>query len=173
MLPYQRARLGMARTFQHPHVFTSLTVSQNLMVPLLHARSQSQAGSRRVKEVVDLVGLGAYATTRASELSGGQQKLVEFARALMTSPRLVLLDEPFGGVHPEVKAALLSHIQALRESKVSFIIVSHEIPDLMTISDKVLCMSDGKIIASGTPSEVAENAQVISAYLGHARAAHE
>jgi branched-chain amino acid transport system ATP-binding protein len=161
---------GIARTFQNARIFSTITVYQNMMIPLLHTRSSAHKEREKAHTLLDFVGLGKFANIPASELSGGQQKLLEFSRALMTTPRLILMDEPFGGVHPEIKATLLERIRDVQQQNVSFIIVSHEIPDLMNLSRTIICMNYGKIIAHGSPIEVSEDAQVIEAYLGHAGA---
>ncbi|MBX5458349.1 MAG: ABC transporter ATP-binding protein [Thermogemmatispora sp.] len=167
--PHQLALLGISRTFQNARVFHTLTVTQNMLVPLVHARVHSAEAQERARQLLTFVGLERYQALPASELSGGQQKLLEFARALMTEPRLVLMDEPFGGVHPEIKALLLERIrEAQQERQVSFIIVSHEIPDLLSLARTIICMSYGRIIARGSPQEVSEHPDVIAAYLGHA-----
>nr|BBH92394.1 ABC transporter ATP-binding protein [Thermogemmatispora argillosa] len=166
--PHQLALLGISRTFQNARVFHTLTVLQNMLIPLVHAPVNGSQALERARQLLTFVGLERYQALAASELSGGQQKLLEFARALMTEPRLVLMDEPFGGVHPEIKALLLERIrEAQQQRRVSFIIVSHEIPDLMSLARTIICMSYGQIIARGSPQEVSENPEVITAYLGH------
>jgi ABC-type branched-subunit amino acid transport system ATPase component len=159
---------GLSRTFQNARVFDTLTVAQNLMVPLLHAaagvreRASSHAG-----ELLELVGLTRYADWPASELSGGQQRLLEFARALITEPRLVLMDEPFAGVHPEIKSLLIRRIRETVESRgASFLIVSHEVPDLVALSGRMLCLVEGKPVAAGAPADVVRQEAVIEGYLG-------
>jgi len=103
----------------------------------------------------------------ASELSGGQQRLLEFARALVTRPRIVLMDEPFAGVHPEPKALLIRCIrETVRVDGTSFMIVSHEVPDLVSMSDYMVCLVEGKVVATGVPSDVVKNHDVVDGYLG-------
>lgn len=165
---HQHAMKGIKRTFQNARVFRTITVYQNMMIPLLHTRTSARKEHEKAHRLLAFVGLERYADLPASELSGGQQKLLEFARTLMTTPKLILMDEPFGGVHPEIKALLLERIRDIQKQNVSFIIVSHEIPDLMNLSRTIICMNSGKIIAQGAPVEVSEDAQVIEAYLGHA-----
>jgi len=159
---------GLSRTFQTARVFQTLTVAQNLMVPLLHAgTSVRERASSRAAELLDLVGLTTYADWPASELSGGQQRLLEFARALITEPRLVLMDEPFAGVHPEIKALLIRRIRETMESRgASFLIVSHEVPDLVALSGHMLCLVEGKPVAAGRPADVVCEEVVIEGYLG-------
>ena len=160
--------LGLTRTFQNARVFQTLTVSQNLMIPLLHSgRSAREDAARRATELLALVALDADADRPASELSGGQQRLVEFARALVSRPLLVLMDEPFAGVHPEIKALLSRRIrEAVEREGTSFLIVSHEVPDLVAISGFMLCLVGGKTVSAGLPAKVVRDEQVIEGYLG-------
>jgi ABC-type branched-subunit amino acid transport system ATPase component len=166
--PCALAADGLSRTFQSARVFRSLTVLQNLFVPLLHHRKGERSEAhRRAADLLRLVGLETMAGQIASTLSGGQQRLLEFARALVTRPRLILMDEPFAGVHPAVKAVLLRCIRATVESEgTSFLIVSHEVPDLVGISDRMICLVDGTIAASGKPGDVVRDDKVIEGYLG-------
>lgn len=164
------AATGITRTFQAARVFRTLTVQQNLFIPLLHQSALDRAAaSARADELLELVGLTAHADSVASEISGGQQRLLEFARALISRPQLVLMDEPFAGVHPQIKTLL---VRCIRETVVgegtSFIIVSHEVPDLVAMSDTMVCLVEGKIAAAGTPAAVIHDERVIEGYLGRA-----
>src|SRR5581483_9555611 len=135
--PSELASIGVARTFQTARVFRTLTTLQNVYIPLLHhgAAERAEAGAR-AKYLLAFVGLERLASLAASELSGGQQRLLEFARALVTKPSLVLMDEPFAGVHPEIKRQLVDCIKAtVARDGTSFIVVSHEVPDLVALSD--------------------------------------
>jgi ABC-type branched-subunit amino acid transport system ATPase component len=160
---------GVTRTFQNPRVFDTVTALENLLVPTLHEKGGHRDTERKALGLLDFVGLADHRDTPASELSGGQQKLLEFVRALVTDPVVVLMDEPFAGVHPSVKELMRERIRERNEQGTSFVIVSHEIPDLMRLSDSVICMSEGRIVSQGTPDEVTADPKVIEAYLGHAR----
>ncbi len=166
--PSVLASIGLTRTFQNARVFETLTVAQNLMVPLLHAgRAVREGAAQRAEELLTLVALEAHAGQPASELSGGQQRLLEFARALVTSPRLVLMDEPFAGVHPEIKKLLIRRIhEAVDCEGTSFLVVSHEVPDLVAMSGFMLCLVEGKPVAAGPPHDVVRDERVIEGYLG-------
>ena len=157
---------GITRTFQTARVFTTVTALENLLVPTLHRREPRRSLERKAVGLLDFVGLVAHRDTPASELSGGQQKLLEFVRALMTDPSTVLMDEPFAGVHPSLKELMRERILERNREGTSFVIVSHEIPDLMRLCGTVVCMSDGRLVSQGTPEEVTGDPRVIEAYLG-------
>ena len=166
--PYDLAALGLSRTFQSARVFSTLSVLQNLFIPLLHQSAlDRRSASPRANELLVLVGLEKQATATASELSGGQQRLLEFARALVTRPRLILMDEPFAGVHPEIKGLLIRCIrETVQREGASFLIVSHEVPDLVAMSDVMVCLVEGKVAAMGQPGEVIRDERVVEGYLG-------
>lgn len=164
-------RAGVARTFQNPRVFSTVTAMENLLVPVLHTRGRRAHWQKKADELLDLVGLGAHRDTPASMLSGGQQKLLEFVRALMTDPEVVLMDEPFAGVHPSVKSVMRDRIHEQNRAGTAFVIVSHELPDLTRLCGSFVCMSTGRVIAEGSPDDVITHPRVIEAYLGHGPAA--
>lgn len=159
---------GVTRTFQNPRVFSTITAMENMLIPVLHSGGRRRSSWReKAQDLLAFVGLADHRETPASELSGGQQKLLEFVRALMTDPEVVLMDEPFAGVHPSVKDLMRQRILARNEEGTAFVVVSHEIPDLTRLCSRILCMSDGKVIAVGTPDEVTSDPMVIEAYLGY------
>jgi len=166
--PSDLATNGLSRTFQTTRVFHTLTVMQNLFVPLLHQHALERSkATERAYELLAFVGLERHAEHTASELSGGQQRLLEFARALVTHPRLILMDEPFAGVHPEIKKVLIRCIrEAVQREGASFLIVSHEVPDLVNMSDFMVCLVEGRVAASGLPTTVVHDENVIEGYLG-------
>jgi branched-chain amino acid transport system ATP-binding protein len=166
--PSRLAGAGLSRTFQTTRVFRTLTVMQNLMVPLLHeTRGGRASAGRHASNLLAFVGLERHARQAANELSGGQQRLLEFARALVTRPRLILMDEPFAGVHPEIKKVLIRCIrETVKNEGSSFLIVSHEVPDLVNMSDSMVCLVEGQVAASGSPTAVIHDEKVIEGYLG-------
>jgi branched-chain amino acid transport system ATP-binding protein len=168
--PAALVKHGVTRTFQTPHVFTTITALENLLIPVLHNPGHRSQFLEQALTLLEFVGLRDHRDTPASELSGGQQKLLEFVRALMTEPAIVLMDEPFAGVHPSVKELMRARIAEVNAGGTSFIIVSHEIPDLTRLCGEVICMSEGRVIAQGTPGEVTSDREVVAAYLGHGAA---
>ena len=180
-LPAHRlARAGMVRTFQLTKALSKMSVLDNMKVgaggqrgerllvsllPPLWRREEAEveARARRWLEHFNLADLaGDYAGT----LSGGQRKLLELARALMADPTMLLLDEPMAGVNPALVQSLLAHIRDLRDQGRTVVFVEHDMDVVMGVSDWVVCMAEGRVIAEGPPTEIAGNPVVIDAYLG-------
>ena len=167
--PYRVIRRGIARTFQNVEVFPTMSVLENVLVGAHSvSRFQTERSARRsANEVLELVGLGPVASRRAAGLPFGTLKRVELARALASRPRLLLLDEPAGGLNHEEVLELGSFIRRLRdELKLTLLVVEHHMGLVMRISDHVHVLNFGKTIAAGTPQEVQRNQNVIDAYLG-------
>jgi ABC-type branched-subunit amino acid transport system ATPase component len=181
---HQISKHGIARTFQNLALFGGLSVLDNLMVgAYLQGRSgllqgafktpralaEQKAAEASAYEVLDFLGMQDAAHLKPSEMPYGRQKQVEFARALMQKARLVMLDEPMAGMSAEEKKAMSGLIQRVREHfGVTFLIVEHDIPVVMGISDKIVVLDFGRKIAEGSATEVQNNPQVIAAYLGDA-----
>lgn len=164
--PHQLMRKGLARTFQIPKLFKQMTVLENVLVPLASTDMDGAAMHSKAAKLLKLVGLAGMENMLGSELSGGQQKLLEIARALTTEPKIVLMDEPLAGVHPQIKETILSTISDMKKGGVSFLIVSHDVKTITSISDRLVAMSSGKKIADGVPTEVMLSAEVVESYLG-------
>jgi ABC-type branched-subunit amino acid transport system ATPase component len=177
---YKVARLGMVRTFQLTKVLSKLTVIENMRVgatgqkgeTLLGAmfkplwQGQEAANTERADALLERFMLSKKREDFAGELSGGQRKLLEMARALMADPELVMLDEPMAGVNPALKQSLLGHVKSLRDDGRTVLFVEHDMDMVRDISDWVIVMAQGKIIAEGPPESVMGDQRVIDAYLG-------
>ena len=173
MHPWQRGHLGLARTFQTTRLFTSMSVLENMVAPLPDARwstmlKPSVAGHEadRARELLEFVGMARFVSQPAGSLSYGQQKLVELAQVLMLEPRLVLLDEPAGGVNPSLVGRIVEIVRDLNRQGVTFLVVEHNIPMVLELCDPVVVFSRGKAIAEGPPQTIREDPVVLDAYLG-------
>jgi branched-chain amino acid transport system ATP-binding protein len=162
------ARHGVARTFQVTRAFRRMTVLENLLVPGLAMAPERgrKAWEARAMEVLDFLTMTHLRHDYARSLSGGQQKLLELGQVLMTDPSMILLDEPFAGVHPRLMETIFEYITALHSQGKAFIIVSHDMDSIFTLSQRLVVLSYGHIIADDHPNVVKHDATVIEAYLG-------
>lgn len=174
-MPHRITRRGMSRTFQITRVLPELTVLENVALAapvrgiLNLARSAVRPDqAKRGAEALEFVGLTHLMHEKASSLSYGQRKLLEFAAVLMSEPRLVLLDEPAGGVNPALIDQLTGRIREMRERGMTFLLVEHNMELVMGLSDTVIVMAQGRVLTSGTPDEVQRDPRVVEAYLGGA-----
>jgi branched-chain amino acid transport system ATP-binding protein len=176
-----RVRAGMVRTFQVPREFRHMTVRENLMVAapaqsgehLLslflqpgQVRREENRIAEQVRGVIDFLRLAEVADLPSGSLSGGQKKLLELGRALMVSPKLVLLDEPFAGVNPVLIGMIAERIRDLNARGIGFIIIEHDLAALTRLVPRLAVMDRGRIIANGAPDAVLKDEKVREAYLG-------
>lgn len=179
------SRLGIARTFQNVRLFKGLTVMENVQIGM-YSRIQegiigtlfrtpnfhrvNKEANQECMELLELVGLQDKVQFKASNLSYGQQKVVEIARALAQSPKLLLLDEPAAGLNDTETAELIKLVHGLRERGITILLIEHNMRFVMRLSDRITVINFGKEIAEGTPDEIQVNEEVIEAYLGKRRA---
>ena len=180
--PHRTSRLGLIRTFQTPREWPGLTVLENVLLarwdpqrealwrgligPGRVQRLTSKSELDRAREILAELGLDKLGNERAGNLSGGQKRLVEFARIRMAEPRLVILDEPMGGVHPVLGEHMVAAIEGFNASGTSVIIVEHNLPFIERVAHHVIVMSQGSVIAAGPFETLRSNQHVIDAYLG-------
>jgi branched-chain amino acid transport system permease protein len=171
--PWSRAHLGLGRTFQITRLFREMTVLENVVAPLrafrwsqLNADGVSGEEASRALEWLEFVGMQRYAGERAGALSYGQQKLVELAQVLMLDPKLIMLDEPAGGINPTLLERLGDMVRELNAQGKTFLIVEHNMPFVLGLCDPVIVLARGKTIACGRSQEIQRDPRVLDAYLG-------
>lgn len=179
--PHKIAQLGMVRTFQVARALSRLTVLENMLlgkkgqvgenlISVFLQRGKIKQQERENKEkamaILESVGLAEKAYDYAGALSGGQRKLLEMARALMTEPKLILLDEPAAGVNPTLINQICEHIMTWNQQGISFLIIEHNMDVIMSLCSHVWVLAEGKNLADGTPSQIRANEKVLQAYLG-------
>ncbi|MFC3073485.1 ABC transporter ATP-binding protein [Shinella pollutisoli] len=187
LAPHKVARMGVVRTFQETTIFRSMTVRENIIVSH-HLRSKASLlgfflGTKQAKEdeaafaasaddIVDFLGLQAIRNELASNLPQGHLRALGMAIGLATDPKVILLDEPFAGMNHDETMKMVGLVRRLRDERgVTVLLVEHDMPAVMKISDRIVCINFGQKIAEGTPKEIRENEKVIEAYLGSEDAA--
>jgi len=175
-------KLGIARTFQNIRLFKDLTVLDNVKIGLNQAmkysliesilklpryRKEEKEVEKKALHLLEVLGLDEFVDVKAKNLPYGKQRKLEIARALATSPKLLLLDEPAAGMNPTETAELMEIIQLIREKfDISILLIEHDMKFVMGICEKITVLNFGQILATGTPDEIKNNSEVIAAYLG-------
>ena len=171
----QIARLGLLRTFQQTRIYRGMTCLQNMLISVPPAglgwRSvylrPSAAEERKAEDLLQFVGLHAKRHLPGGDLSFGQQKLLEFAMALMSQPKMLLLDEPTAGINPTLINGLLERLrQANRDFGITLLVIEHNMRVIMQLAEYIYCLAHGELLAEGKPEEVQKDQRVLDAYLG-------
>lgn len=165
--PHRIFQCGIGRSFQISKVFNRLSVLQNLQVPAFtEGRLTVTRINTRAREILEDINLTDLLALPAGKLSGGQRKLLEIGMIMMTDPKLLLLDEPFGGIHPELKSRLEQYLLRLNRRGKTILLVSHEMTSVFRMCRRLVVLHQGRVIADGAPGAVRNEEKVIRAYLG-------
>ncbi len=175
MLVQQIARLGLLRTFQQTRIYSKMDCVQNMLISVPHRHETFKTMfqkyppeiTERSERLLEFVGLYSKRKLVSGDLSFGQQKLLEFAMALMNEPKVLLLDEPTAGINPTLINGLIDRLRrATTEMGVTLFVIEHNMPVIMNLADNVYCLANGRLLAHGTPDEIQNDERVINAYLG-------
>ncbi len=163
---YKRARRGIGYLSQEPSVFQRLTVEENLLAICETMRFTRQQRRQKVEELLDQFGLRIVRKNSAKNVSGGERRKLEIARALITNPRLILLDEPFSGVDPKAVEELRREIQRLRGDGIAILLTDHNVHETLKVTDRSYVIHEGQVVSAGTPHELVNDPRVRETYLG-------
>ncbi len=164
---YKRARRGMGYLSQEPSIFQRLTVRDNVMAILETMSLTKVAREERCENLMEQFGLGHVTTQLARTLSGGERRKLEIARALVTNPIMILLDEPFSGVDPIAVEDLQKEIVGLKQRGISILLTDHNVRETLNVTDRSYIIDNGKVLREGTPRELINDELVRKTYLGH------
>lgn len=164
---YKRARRGMGYLSQEPSIFQRLTVRDNILAIMESMNLSRAARKSRSEQLLDQFGISHVAGQLARTLSGGERRKLEIARALVTNPTMILLDEPFSGVDPIAVEDLQAEIRGLRERGISLLLTDHNVRETLNVTDRSYIMDNGKVLREGRPKELIKDELVRKAYLGH------
>jgi ABC-type branched-subunit amino acid transport system ATPase component len=171
----QIARLGLLRTFQQTRTYVKMTCLQNMLISIATAaqglrslfRKSTPVERRKAEELLEFVGLFPKRHLRAGDLSFGQQKLLELAMALMSEPRMLLLDEPTAGINPKMIDGVLDRLRRVnRERGITLLVIEHNMRVIMGLAEYIYCLAHGELLAQGKPEEIQADQRVVDAYLG-------
>ena len=163
---YQRARRGIGYLAQEPSVFRKLTALENILLVLELVNYPARDRAKRAKALLDELGIGHIAETRAFAVSGGERRRIEIARALATDPAFILMDEPFANIDPKTVEDIQEIIRALTRRNIGILITDHNVQATLKICDRTYILVDGKVVTSGTAQEIASDALARKYYLG-------
>jgi branched-chain amino acid transport system ATP-binding protein len=166
LTPHEIAHAGVGRTFQIPRVFRKMSLIDNLLVPVLDRADSDQVLIEHAEAMLEQMRLIDLRHNFAEELSGGQQKLLEMARMLMPEPKVVMLDEPFAGVHPMLCRFMIEQIETIAAGGKTVLLISHDLTSIYRLSHRVAALNQGRVIAEGSVDEIRGNPAVVEAYLG-------
>jgi branched-chain amino acid transport system ATP-binding protein len=170
---HRRGRHGLARTFQHSHAFGGLSVRENVEVSALGAGASQREATRRARELLGLLGLAVYADQSAASLAHGDERRLGVARALATSPRFVLMDEPAAGLPEAEVPRFAAAVNAIRDRGAGVLLVDHNVALVLEVCERIHVLDQGRTLAEGTPAEIRADLGVAAAYLGESAAAEE
>ena len=168
--PHRICAAGMVRTFQITQPFAKISVRENIMVGSYFRTAGRREAIARAEEVANIVGMAGQLDQLGADLTVASRKRLELARALATGPHLLLLDEVMAGLNPTEIAEIVGIIQKIRASGVTILLIEHVMQAVTSLAERVYVLNQGRMIAEGTPAAIAENSQVVEAYLGHGAA---